>query len=101
MPYKINLLIIRPISWILLLPKNSNLMLTPPAKNNSSSESKSIVPAVSTEKYWILLYGKDVKSFLVPVIPWTFIDIIIDLSFIQPKSPPFPSIIFASTFILC
>ena len=51
------------------LPLNSSLTLPSLLNQRSSSASRSNVPAVSTENAWILLYGRDVKSRFVPVIP--------------------------------
>jgi hypothetical protein len=48
------------------------LDLARPENQSSSSASRSNVPAVSTENAWILEKGNEVKSFFLPVMPWTF-----------------------------
>lgn len=55
----------------MLLPVNSNLTLPRPLKYISSSLSISNTPAVSTEKAVILEYGREEKSFFLPVTPCT------------------------------
>src|SRR4051812_26234974 len=53
------------------LPLNSRRTLPSPLNHRSSSASRSKVPAVSIEKAWILLYGSEVKSRFLPVMPCT------------------------------
>lgn len=69
--YNTKPLIILQIDVISAFEVNSNFTLPRPLNQSSSSLSRSRTPAVSTENACILLYGREVKSFFLPVIPWT------------------------------